>query len=74
MPDFVDVRKVSPVIYLAVTHPDQCLSHHYCKPSPICGMDPLTVCSCRKCYPLAKVVLRKHGHEIDDYMKEWDYP
>lgn len=70
MPSFLDQKRVTRVLYLAITHPDQCIALSMERRPPICGVKPLTLCTCRNCYPLTRGVMLEHGHNLADWVNE----
>jgi len=72
MADFLDQKRITRTLYLALTTPDCCIAKSLGKTPPLCHKKPLTLCTCYRCYPLAKTVMREHGHEITAWVNEPD--
>ncbi len=70
MPDFLDQKRVTKTLYLGITPPDICLSRQFGRTPPLVSKNPLTLCTCKSCYALAKTVMREHGHELTDWVNE----
>jgi len=72
MPDFLDQKRVTRTLFLALSPPDVCISKSLGRTPPLCHKEPLTLCTCRICYPLTRRVMREHGHELTDWVNEPD--
>jgi len=72
MASFLDNKRVTRTLYLAITEPDICVSLSLGRTPPLCHKNPLTLCTCRRCYRLTKTVMEKHGHDLTTWVSEPD--
>ena len=68
MPCFQDQKRVTRTLYLALTKEKECISRSLGRTPPLCHKNPLTLCTCRRCWPLTEAVMREHGHELSSWV------
>jgi len=72
MPDFLDQKRVTKTLYLALSAADFCVSRSLGRTPPLCHKKPLTLCTCNNCWSLSEVVMKEHGHELADWVGKPD--